>query len=103
MEGNPFPKVLNVYPGSAAEKGGLMPGDEVMALNGFVLKNNLAEWSNYFGGEKVVLSVNRKGKMHTVSMEKGPEEYFPVYSVSKTGNPAEAQKKNFIAWSKRSW
>jgi len=97
----PVPKVIAIYPNSVAEKAGLQQGDEIISINGYPVKNNLSEWSKYFGQSETTLIVSNTGKIRTVTFTPSLEEYYKVYYVQKTTTPAEAQKQNFNSWSKR--
>src|SRR5688572_9033957 len=50
-------RVSAVYPDSVAAKAGLWIGDEVIAVNDFQVKNDLAEWCSYFGEKGLQLSI----------------------------------------------
>ena len=62
--------------GSPAEQGGLQKGDIVVAADGTPIRN-AARLRNKFGltpvGDRVQLTVNRKGVTHNVSVEVAPE------------------------------
>lgn len=97
----PVPKVVAIHPGSVIEKAGIQLGDEIIGINGYSIKNNLAEWAGYFGTTEIKLTVNNSGKTRTVCFTPATEEYYKAYSLQKVSNPTPAQTKNFNAWSKR--
>ena len=103
MEANPFAKVVAIYPDSVIEEAGIQLGDEVVAINGYTLKNNLTEWARYFGASEIKLTVNNTGKTRTVSFTPSGQDYYKSYSLEKSAKPTEAQMKNFSTWSKRAW
>ena len=97
----PTPKVIHIYPNSVAEKAGIQLGDDIISLNGYSVRNNLADWSKYFGASETNLTVSNTGKVRSVSFIPSSEDYYPVYYIQKTPAPTEAQIRNFTAWSKR--
>lgn len=97
----PNSKVIAIYPGSIAEKAGVQLGDEIMGINGYTVKNNLAEWAKYFGVSEIKLTVNNGGKTRNVTFTPSAEEYYKTYYVQKVSSPTGDQIKNFTAWSKR--
>ena len=97
----PIAKITAIYPNSIAEKAGIQLGDEILALNGYPIKNNLLEWARYFGQSQVKLNVSNNGRAREVSFMPSAEEYYKVYYVQKTTTPTEAQMKNFTLWSRR--
>jgi serine protease Do len=68
--------IAGVARGSPAEQGGLQKGDIVVAADGTPIRN-AARLRNKLGltpvGERVQLTVNRKGAVHDVSVELAPE------------------------------
>ncbi|HEV7232388.1 MAG TPA: PDZ domain-containing protein, partial [Bacteroidia bacterium] len=99
-EGHHF-RVSAVYPGSPSDKGGLVAGDEIVALNGYVLKDDLHDWSRYFKDARVLLTVMRLGQLYEVAMNPSADEFYRVYYVQKVRHPSEDQKAAFEAWSRR--
>jgi predicted metalloprotease with PDZ domain len=53
-----YRKVSLIAPGSPAWNAGLSAGDEVLAVNGYSLKNDFHEWMTYFKSEQMVLTVS---------------------------------------------
>jgi predicted metalloprotease with PDZ domain len=96
-------KVIAIYPDSVIEKAGVQLGDEITSINGYTVKNNLAEWTKYFGRTEVKLTVSNSGKTRTICFTPSAEEYYKSYYVQKKSKASEAQKKNFNAWSRRKW
>ncbi len=50
-------KITLIAPDSPAWKVGLSIGDEIIAINGYALKNDLNDWLNYYRNEEVELTV----------------------------------------------
>ena len=94
-------KIAAVYPNSIAEKAGLQVNDEVLSINGYPVKNNLAEWAAYFDNSEINLVVSNGGKTHTRTFTPSAEEYYKTWSVEKNEKANQNQKHNFTLWSKR--
>lgn len=100
--GTPHMKVTTIAPYSAAWKAGISINDEVMAVNGFQIKNDLSQWLNYFykKGKDLkltVLSNHEIKELHfTVDTKK---EYFPHYKIMHVNNPGEKALFNYNKWS----
>lgn len=71
VENGFFSRISLVAPYSPAWKAGLFAGDEIMAVNGMVLKNNLDHWLSYFSGSDIIeLTVNSAEQLKTISLQK---------------------------------
>jgi predicted metalloprotease with PDZ domain len=99
-EGHHF-RVSSVYPGSPANKSGLAAGDEIIAFNGRVLKDDLHEWSRYFSGQRAILTVSRGGMLYEIALNPAADEFYRIHYVQKVRNPSESQKTAFGSWSRR--
>lgn len=66
-----YSRITLVAPYSPAWKAGLFAGDEILAVSGMMLKNNLNSWLNYFktAGE-IVLTVNSGEQLKTLVLQK---------------------------------
>jgi predicted metalloprotease with PDZ domain len=98
-------KVTLIVPYSPAWKAGLSINDEILAVNGFQLKNDLQAWLQYFHkkGEEIrltVLSNHEIRELHFTVDER--KEFLHTYHISHVNNASEAQKINFNQW-KRSY
>jgi putative radical SAM enzyme (TIGR03279 family) len=67
------PLVVAVAPGSPAERAGLLPGDEIVALNG-VRPRDVIEWQLLADEAEVALEVSRGGLDLEVAVDKGDGE-----------------------------
>lgn len=87
----------NIYPNSIAEQQGLTINDEVIAINGYKIMNDLELWSNYFNKDEQFLIVKKElGLTEPITLKSGKELFFKTYRIStpKTTN------KNFVSWKK---
>jgi len=68
-----LPRVSAVAPGSPAARAGLVPGDEILSLDG-VQPRDVIEWRLLVDEPEVVLDVRRGGLEQEVVVSKGPGE-----------------------------
>ena len=91
--------VDNIYPNSVAEQNGLGINDEIIAVNGVKINNNLTEWMSYFKDEKITLSVKRElGVIERIIVKKSKKIYFKTFSVVKHKSKNDQSHQNFTAW-----
>lgn len=100
MDVNNFAKITLVAPYSPAWKAGLFAGDEIMAVNNVMVKNNFNHWLNYFlGEEEIRLTVNSSDHLKTLVLQKDKKgnTYFfnPVLRLKSAG---EASPGHFNIW-----
>lgn len=99
IENGLFSKVTLVAPYSPAWKAGLFNGDEILAVNNMMLKNNLNQWLNYFIEQpEITLTVNSGEQLKTISLQKDKKgnSYFfnPLLQLQSKSTEA------FSAWQK---
>ena len=88
--------VDNIYPNSIAEEKGLAINDELMAINGIKIANDLSKWSDYFKSDEIALSVKRElGVIEKIKLTGAEETYFNVFTIKKI-----EESDNFKVWSK---
>lgn len=64
-------KIILVAPYSPGWKAGLFAGDEIIAVNGVMLKGNFVNWLHYFLNEEVIsLTINSNDQLKTISLSK---------------------------------
>ena len=100
IDNGPNNKVSLVAPYSPAWKAGLFNGDEILAVNGIILKNNFNNWLNYFDDkDEIILTVNSAEQLKTISLQKDKKgnTYF-INPILKLKNNESEQKVNFNAW-----
>lgn len=89
-------KVSLVAPYSPAWKAGLFAGDEIVAVNGMVLRNNLNNWLQYFlEADEILLTINSADHLKTLHLQKDKKgnSYFfnPKLKMDQAGT-------NFASW-----
>ncbi|MDG1476487.1 MAG: PDZ domain-containing protein [Vicingaceae bacterium] len=88
--------VDNIYPNSIAEENGLSINDELIAINGVKINNDLTQWSHYFKADEIALSVKRElGVIEKIKLKGADISYFKNYTIIKT-----EESENFKIWSK---
>ena len=90
--------VQSIYPGSPSDIGGLRVGDEIIALNGSQLNNDLDKWLKYFENDDLKLSVFRDGKLLGVTLITGFDFFYPKFEVKQIKNITESQLVNLKFW-----
>jgi predicted metalloprotease with PDZ domain len=93
-----FSKVTLVAPYSPAWRAGLFQGDEVLAVNGKMVRNNFNHWMQYYAAaEKIILTVNSNELLKTIELIKDPKGriffFTPQLSVD-----TDALTENFKIW-----
>lgn len=98
IEHGQFVKVSLVAPYSPSWKAGLFAGDDVLAVNGMMVKNNFNHWMHYFAdSDEIILTLNSNEHVKTISLQKdkkGATYFFnPTLKLkNNTGKTAERLK-----------
>lgn len=88
--------VDNIFPDSVAEEKGLSINDELIAINGIKITNNLSQWSEYFKKDEMAFSVKRAlGVIEKIKLKETELVYFKDYTIGK-----KEESANFKVWSK---
>jgi predicted metalloprotease with PDZ domain len=91
-----FSRVTLVAPYSPAWKAGLFAGDEIMAVNGMMLRMNLNNWLGHFlNAPEIQLGINSGDQLRTIQLQKdkkGTTYFFEPVLKLKSSGPA------FDAW-----
>ena len=90
--------VSAIYPGSVAAKAGLCHLDEIISINGFELKNDLAEWSRYFSFNEIKLLIKRKQELKEIKIKASKDTFYQIYSIQKNLLVIDEKKENFMNW-----
>src|SRR5246127_1952885 len=102
-EVNHHKKISMVAPYSPAWKANLSINDEIMAVNGFMLKNDLNHWLTYFQQKTgtCILTVNSSNCLKEISIDLKTEgDFFYTYKLVKQENSTAKQKENYNCWKK---
>jgi predicted metalloprotease with PDZ domain len=101
IDNNGFAKVSLVAPYSPAWQAGLFQGDDILAVNKHVLRNNLQHWLNYHAAdESIRLTVNKADTLHEIVLKKDPKgrTFFFNPLVKINTKQSESQIQNYKAW-----
>lgn len=99
--GNSRTVVTVTAPGSLAESAGLMPGDEIKAVNGYRIEGNLNEWLGYFSDERVELLVLSGNTYRKIGLFRGPDRFYPLFQIHKVERPSPEQVKFYESWTRQ--
>lgn len=100
-ESGPFARVTLVAPYSPAWKAGLFAGDEIVAVNGCMLRSNFAHWFDYFAAVgEVELAVNSADKLKTIRLQhdKKGNTWFYQPVLQRQATPTAEAQQAFTAW-----
>ncbi len=87
--------VDSIFPNSIAEENGLSINDELIAINGIKINNDITDWTSYFKNDEVALSVKRAlGTIEKIRLKTSNTTYFKKYSLVKR----DESSANFNAW-----
>lgn len=90
--------VKAMYSGGPAELGGLMLEDELVALNGLELNEELEKVFEFFDDAPKRVAFFRKGQLMECTLPEVNRNFYMTYSVAKVKNPNGPQSKAFKAW-----
>jgi predicted metalloprotease with PDZ domain len=90
--------VNQVHPGSPADESGLAVNDEIVAVNGMRVNQNLAHLIQLQEGNTLELSIIRNGEVIDLDVYADDETYFPIYHLIKIDNATPQQRQNFESW-----
>jgi predicted metalloprotease with PDZ domain len=94
------PRVYAIYPGSPADMAGIQHQDEVVAINGIALNNDLDAWLHYFDAENKTLTINRAGQMMEFEVPVIQRTFYNQYQIQKLQKTLPPQEKAFLYWSR---
>ncbi|MBP8033309.1 MAG: M61 family metallopeptidase [Bacteroidia bacterium] len=91
-------KVSLIAPYSPSWKAGLSIGDEIIAVNGYTLRNDFNDWMNYFKDSDIELTVSSNQQLKTLKLVKSskPVTYFDSLKLKQV----DIKSNNFASWIK---
>ena len=92
-------EVRSVYPGSPAQKAGLVPGDRIQAINGFGVKSDVDRWTSYFGQELQRFIVLRDNQLKKIELAPDGATWHRTWTVHRTTDSQGSNWNSFKAWS----
>lgn len=95
--------ISDIFPGSAAELGGMMIGDKIEVINNTKINNNLDRWLDFFEFDNIKLGINRNGRMIETTCPITNRTYYPICTIKKVKIPSNLQKRIFKKWCGYKW
>ncbi len=96
----PYPKVVNIVPGSPADVGGLSRGDEVISINGHKADSRFFDLLQSFSEKEVVLDLFASSKKKTVLLKADGKPYLSEYRIKQAESINQEQELFLNAWIK---
>jgi predicted metalloprotease with PDZ domain len=93
-------KIISVLPNSATDKAGLTVDDEIIAINSYVINNDLNRWFRYFSNQNKHVLFRRRNRIYETDLIENDENYYMRYFIFKTDNVTILQKDFYSNWSK---
>lgn len=90
--------VAALYPGGPADLGGIMLGDEIIAVNGMMCGGELDKWLTYFDNDPKRITLVRAGKLIETTLPEVNRYFYSEYTVVPVKEPNNLQKKALEAW-----
>jgi predicted metalloprotease with PDZ domain len=90
--------VTGMYAGGPAELGGMRIGDEIIAVNGFILNNDIESWLTYFDENIKDITFVREGKIISTQLPEVQRYFYVTYAVQPNENKNSAQEKALKLW-----
>lgn len=99
QNGNNF-VVTAMYPGGPADLGGMMLGDEVIAVNSFMCQGELEKWLLFVDHSPKHLSIIRAGKLMELTLPEVNRNFYSEYTITELPLPNNSQKSALSTWMK---
>jgi predicted metalloprotease with PDZ domain len=90
--------VGSIFYGSPADLGGLMIGDEIIAVNGYACQTDLESWLRYFESDEKELTFLRQGRVLQAVMPEVDRYFFSDYSIVEIEDKNNLQLVSRKAW-----
>lgn len=90
--------VHSIFSGAPADMAGLMLKDEIIAINGFMINNQLDKWLRYFDNKTKTISINRGGRLIELTFPEVQRDFYLNYSIKKAEKLTKQQEKLLTAW-----
>ena len=91
--------IRRIRPDSPAEKAGLNQGDELIAINGFRVQNNLYDHLDQFkAGDNLDLLISRRQKLISLTITVGIEPKSKSWKLKEIKQPSDQQLQNLNEW-----
>lgn len=94
-------KITMIAPYSPAWKAGLSINDEILSVNGFILKNDFNQWLTYFShkSDSCKLQIMRGAELKEITIPLKQEgDFFYTLKIAHRENATAMEKENFAFW-----
>lgn len=91
-------QVVQVYPGSPADTGGLALGDLIIGVNGMRALPSLDNWLAFHENQNKTLLVERNGQLLERFIPEVDRHFYVVHEVRQSNNLIAGQQKAFSNW-----
>jgi len=92
--------VSAMYPAGPADLGGMMIGDEIIAVNSFMCQGELEKWLLFVDHSPKNISLIRAGKLMELTLPEVNRNFYSEYTITEVILPNNSQKSALIAWMK---
>ena len=92
--------VSAMYLGGPADLGGMMIGDEIIAVNSFMCQGELEKWLLFVDHSPKNISLIRAGKLMELTLPEVNRNFYSEYTITEVILPNNSQKSALIAWMK---
>ena len=92
--------VSAIYPGGPADLGGMMMGDEIIAVNSFMCQGELEKWLQFVDHSPKIISIIRAGKLIELTLPEVNRNFYSEYTITESKLPNNSQKSALNAWRK---
>lgn len=91
-------KIAQIVADSPAANAGLSVEDELIAINGVKIDNNIEDLFAYYQADTMEMTIFRNHHLRQIHLKADGNTFFPHYKLVKQSNPAKEQKARFKQW-----